>query len=221
MFCGHMDLDFENLLLNWPLCVIRDVDITASISDSAPRRYAIVNRALKSGVLVRLRRGVYLIEKPFRKATASNFEIAHFIYGPSYVSFESSLFYHQWIPEAVYTTTCATSKRAAEFETPLGMFTYTHVPEHLCYLGVQRIGGDHDAFYIADPWKALADHYYVHNRNWNRVEDLYLDMRIEMETMQESDLTQLRSLSENYQSRKVRNFLCKLLKSIADGNKSH
>lgn len=112
-----MDPDFENLLLEWPSHMIKDVDIATVISDSPPRRYAAVNRALKKGILVRLRRGVYLIGKPFRKIRPSNFQIAHSIYGPSYISFESALFYHQWIPEAVYMTTCATAKRAREFDT--------------------------------------------------------------------------------------------------------
>lgn len=215
-----MNSDFENLLLEWPLGVIKDVDIATVIS-GASKRYAAVNRALKKGTLVRLRRGVYLIGKPFRKILSSNFQIAHSIYGPSYISFESALFYHQWIPEAVYTTRCATAKRAREFDTPLGLFQYIHIPDYLCYLGVQRVGSDGEAFFMADPWKALADHYYAYNRNWNRPEDLYLDMRIETENMSESDLTTLQLLSEQYQSGRVRTFLSKILRSLTDGNKSH
>lgn len=217
----NMDLDFENLLMEWPLSVIRDVDIATVITDTASRRYAVVNRALKKGFLVRLRRGYYLIGKPFRKELPSNFQIAHSIYGPSYISFESALFYHHWIPEGVYATTCATAKRSKTFETPIGNFLYMHVPEHLCYLGTQRVGTDDDVFYIADPWKALADHYYVNNRNWNRAEDLYLDMRIEMENMLESDLTTLQTLSEHYQNSKVRTFLSNILRSLTDGNTRH
>lgn len=216
-----MDFKFEKLLLEWPLCVIRDVDIATVISDSAPRRYAAVNRALKKGTLVRLRRGIYLIGKPFRKISPDNFQIAYSLYGPSYISFESALFYHQWIPEAVYTTTCATAKRAKKFDTQLGIFQYVHVPNHLCYLGVQRIGNDEEAFLMADPWKAIADHYYVYNRNWNRAEDLYSDMRIEMENMSESDLTTLQILSEHYQISRVRKFLSNVLRSLTSGNKGN
>jgi len=215
-----MDSNFENLLLEWPLSVIRDVDIATVIPES-PRRYSIVNRALKKGFLVRLRRGIYLIGKPYRKALPSNFQIAHSIYGPSYISFESALFYHQWIPEAVYITTCATAKRANEFETPLGIFQYTHIPDRLCYLGVQRVEVDDEAFFMASSWKAIADHYYVYDRNWNCPEDLYLDLRIEREDMFESDLKTLQILSEHYQSRRVREFLSKILRGLTDGNKSH
>jgi hypothetical protein len=216
-----MDPDFEHLLLEWPLSVIRDVDLATVIPGSDGRRYAAVNRALKKGALVGLRRGLYLIGKPFKKISPGNFEISHFIYGPSYISFESALFYHQWIPEAVYVTTCATAKRSTEFDTPLGIFQYAHVPGHLCYLGVQRVGGDDEAFFVADPWKALADHYYVYGRKWERPEDLYLDMRIEWESMLGSDLTMLQILSEHYQSVRVRKFLHHILRSLTDGIKDH
>lgn len=216
-----MNKNFQNLLLNWPLDVIRDVDIATIIADSAPKRYALVNRALKKGSLICLRRGAYLIGKPFRKKTPSNFQIAHSLYGPSYISFESALFYHQWIPEAVYTTTCATSKRAKKFDTSVGVFQYVHVPDYLFYLGVQRVGKEDEAFFIADPWKAIADHYYVFKRNWKKAEDIFLDLRIEMENMLESDLSMLRVLAEHYQSSRVRKFLNEVLRSLTNGNKSN
>lgn len=123
-----------------------------------------------------------------------------------------------WIPEAVQITTCATTKRTKEFDTPLGIFKYMHVPENLCYLGVQRAGKDDQSFFIADPWRALADHYYIYKRNWNRPEDLQADMRIEMEDMINSDLHLLKILSENYPSVRVRFFLSKILRGLEDEN---
>lgn len=213
-----MDPKLEKLFLEWPLPVIKDVDIATLLSDMVTnqpgRRYAIINRALKKGTLIRLRRGVYLIGTPFRKVQPSHFQVAHTLYGPGYISFESALFYHQWIPEAVYTTISATTKRAREFETPIGHFSYLHVPEHVCYLGTQRIEDKEGAFFVATPWKALADHYYVHNKNWNKPKDLYLDMRIEVEQMLESDLETLQMLSKQYQSNRVRKFLCKIWESL-------
>ncbi len=209
-----MNTNLQKLLLEWPLPVIRDADITTAVQDSASKRYAVVNRALKKKTLLHLRRGFYLVGKPYLKTIPSNFEIAHYLYGLSYISFESALVYHQWIPEAVYSTTCATGKRSREFTTPLGVFQYLHVPERFCYLGVKRLGSDLNAHFIADPWKALADHYYVFNRNWNHPEDLCEDMRIEMETLENSDLNLLSLLSKHYQNRKVRLFLSKILRSL-------
>lgn len=211
-----MNSTLENLMMEWPLSVIRDVDISTAIAND--RRYAIVNRAMKKGVLVGLRRGLYLIGKPYRRSSPSNLEIAHSLYGPSYISFETALHYHQWIPEAVYTTISATSKRSNAFDTVLGRFEYVHVPDRLCYLGVQRVSSGGTSFLIADPWKAIADHYYAFGRDWNRFEDLTSDLRIEKESMLESNLAGLRELSEHYQSLRVRKFLSKVLRGLEDGN---
>lgn len=214
-------MNLETLLFEWPLSIIRDVDIASAFPESSSRRYAMVNRALKKRMLVALRRGVYLIGKPLKKGFPSSFQVAHSLYGPGYISFESALHYHQWIPEAVYATTCATAKRANTFTNPLGVFNYVRVPNFLCYLGVQRVEDDEESFLIADPWKAIADHFYIYNRNWQTPEDLYLDMRIEMEDMLESDLSSLKLLSEHYQNSRVRNFLAKILDGLNNGNKNY
>lgn len=216
-----MDAEFEQFLIDWPLSALRDVDIATIFLNEPARRYGAVNRALKKKSLIRLRRGVYIIGKPFQKTPPNTFQLAHTIYGPSYISFESALFYHQWIPEAVYTTTCATIKRACDFETPLGLFTYKHVPNHLCYLGVQRSESEGEAFLIAHPWKAIADHYYVHNRNWQSLKDIYLDLRIEIEDMRRADINLLKTLSECYKSSKVRIFLRKILGELNNGIENH
>ncbi len=216
-----MDVEFEQFLTDWPLSVLKDVDIATIFPNEPARRYAAVNRALKKKLLIRLRRGVYVIGKPFQKTLPSTFQLAHTIYGPSYISFESALSYHQWIPEAVYTTTCATVKRASDFETPLGLFTYKHVPNYLCYLGVQRLGSGSEAFLIAHPWKAIADHYYVNNRNWRGLNDIYLDLRIEIEDMREADTTILKNLAEHYKSSKVKNFLRAILGDLNNGIENH
>lgn len=217
-YIHNMNQSLEKLLMEWPLPFLRDTDIALAMPDGAGKRYAAVNRALKKGILIKLKRGLYLIGKPYRKDSPSNYQVAHALYGPSYISFESALSYHQWIPEAVLMTRCATAKRSQEFETPLGHFQYLHVPTHLCYLGVQRIGENSEAFFIADPWKALADHYYVYKRKWEKPVDLCSDLRIEMDQMLESDLESLKALAENYPSRRVREFLHTIFTGLKHGN---
>ena len=213
-----MDQNLEKLLIQWPLPFLRDLDIAIAVSGSPGKRYAAVNRALKKKILIRLKRGVYLIGPPFRKQLPSNAAIAHVLYGPSYISFESALSYHQWIPEAVNVTLCATAKRAQKIDAATGLFSYLRVPTHLFYLGVKRLEDDHNTFFIADPWKAIADHFYVYKRKWKSLADLYSDLRIEKDLMLESDLDILRFLSQHYQSNRVRKFLVKILKELESGN---
>ena len=131
---------------------------------SSDSRHAIIKRAIQKGYLIPIRRDLYLIKNS--KTSLNSFEIATIIYGPSYVSFESALSYHGWIPEAVRTTTCATVKRAKEFETPIGIFSYEHIPIKAFSFGVEQHQQGILTLFIATPIKALADIIYARKRTW-------------------------------------------------------
>ena len=108
------------------------------LGGSAKRRYGLVNRALKSGELVRLQRGLYLLADRYRTRPCHSFAVAQALAPGSYISFETALAYHGWIPEAVYACTCVSYRNAKEFETPLGIFSYKRVPQRTFYCGVER-----------------------------------------------------------------------------------
>jgi len=136
------------------------------------------------------------------------------IYGPSFVSLESALSYYGWIPEAVYATACVTIKRAKKFKTSIGIFSYEHVPSRDFYVGVDRIETAQSVFFIATPWRALADFMYVTRRSWKTLLDLEQDLRIDIEDVMNSDKKVLKLLVEKYPSRRVRDNLKKFLKEI-------
>src|SRR3546814_701831 len=64
------------------------------------RRYGLVNRALKDGSLLRVKRGTYLLGRDYRSQTVHPFAIAQSLVPGSYISLESALTWHGWIPEA-------------------------------------------------------------------------------------------------------------------------
>jgi hypothetical protein len=78
---------------------------------------------LKSGELIRLRRGLYV-----NRRNIDAHCLAGPIYGPSYVSFETALTWHGMIPEAVTETLSATTKRQTCFENDFGRFRYYQIP---------------------------------------------------------------------------------------------
>ena len=200
----------RNIFEDWQQSFIRDVDLAQILGRTDDARYAIVKRALKSGSLVHLRKGLYLIASKVKQRLPDVFELALLIYSPSIISLESALAYHGWIPEAVYTTTCVTPKRAQEFKTPFGVFTYKRVPECGFYVGVTRVS----RFLIAEPWKALADFMYTRHKSWNSLDELEADLRIDRITMEQSDLELLKELSEYYPSLRVRKGLKKILGAL-------
>ncbi len=209
-----MDTRFEQQLFAWGKPFIRDQDLAVIYLGEETRRYDAVKLALKKGVLIGLRRGLYLIGPPYTKKQPDPFEIAGVIYGPSYISLESALSYHSWIPEAVYTTTSVSAKRSKTFETPLGVFRYSHVPSAPFFLNVERIESNGSIFIMAEPWKAIADMIYCYKKNWSSIHDLSSDLRIELDDIKNSDLQSLSHIAKNYGSQTVRKILLKLEKDI-------
>ena len=129
-----MEKKLQDLIEEWPQFFIQDSDLALRKKKSDDARYSAVKWALKKGVLIRVRRGLYLIADKIKRSLLDEFELALLIYGPSFVSLESALSYHGWIPESVYTTTCVSTKRAKAFETPIGVFRYKRVPEDQFYV---------------------------------------------------------------------------------------
>lgn len=201
------------ILLNWPRPYASGTDLHHILDKSADSRHSIIKRAVRKGYLIPIRRDLYLI-KNSKSPLLNSFEIAPIIYGPSYVSFESALSYHGWIPEAVRTTTCASVKRAKEFETPIGFFSYEHVPIKAFSFGVEQRQQGALTLFIASPMKAIADMIFARKRVWESIDDLSEDLRIEVENLQSSDRKALKELIKNYPSPRVKNALNILLKGM-------
>ncbi len=111
-----------------------------------------ISRMLAAEELIPLRRGLYL-----RDRTVNPLSLAPAIYGPSYVSFESALAWHGLIPERVEEIVCATLRRPARFETPVGRYRYRHVPARVFSIGIERVEDSSLPWLLASPTKALCD----------------------------------------------------------------
>jgi len=202
---------FEKLFF-WPKAYISGVDFISILDKSAYSRQAIIKRAVQEGFLSPLRRDLFLINNS--QFVVNAFEVAALIYGPSYISFESALSHHGWIPEAVRTTTSASVKRTKEFLTPIGAFSYEHIPLEAFSFGVEQHTQNKINLFIATPCKALADMIYARKRTWKTSEELLEDLRIEPESFENVDKKVLRTLIENYPSERVKKTLSLLLKSL-------
>ena len=208
-----MNSNFLEILLNWSKPYISGIELHHILDKTADSRQAIIKRSIRKGYLIPIRRDLYLI-KNAKRALLNSFEIATIIYGPSYVSFESALSSHGWIPEAVRTTTCAAVKRAKEFETPIGIFSYEHIPIKAFSFGIEQHQQNALTLFIASPVKALADIIYARKRTWESIGDLSEDLRIEIESFQNDDRKLLVGLIENYPSPRVQKTLNVLLKGL-------
>ena len=205
-----------NILDQWPKPYISSGDLRPILNRTSDSMHAVLKRAVKEGTLIRLKRDFYLITAKIQKKKPEAFEIAALLYGPSYISMESALSFHGWIPESVPIITSACSKRSNKFENYLGTFIYYNIPITVFHIGVSSIYNNEDKtnILIADPWKAIADYIYLKKRSWPNVIAFSNDLRIELDLIQNSDLNLLEILVRTYPNTRVKNVLKIMVKDL-------
>lgn len=185
------------------------------INAGGARLNALLKRAVGNGEILRIVRGLYCLDTRFLGARINPLELAQRIQGPSYISLESALSYHGWIPEGVYTVTSASLERSRTFETPLGVFSYTRVPQSRFYSGVSRfVTEDGGSFLMADPLKALSDYVYAHNCLWDSASPVRESLRVDEHALAELDASSFEPLLHQYRSSHVQRFLLGFRKDL-------
>ncbi|MCB0343203.1 MAG: hypothetical protein H6626_08065 [Pseudobdellovibrionaceae bacterium] len=168
-----------------------------------------INELLKSGQLIRVKKGLYVLEPdPF--AAYNPLLLANLIYGPSYISFETALSIWGLIPERVEEIKSVTSKRNKSFTTPIGRYSYRYVNPKKYKLGIMRMEqAPSENIIIASPEKALVDTMTLALKSTEfSFKDLLVDLRVD-----ESRLVELvrparvRKIVRHYNSRQCQEFL--------------
>lgn len=174
-----------------------------------------IKRAIAAGEVLSVRRGLYCLAGKYLRQPLSPLALAQRIYGPSYVSLESALSWHGWIPEAVPSVLSVCGKRAKQFDTPLGAFRFIRVPQRMLFLCVQRVETeDGSVAMVARPLKALADYLYAHKQASTSCVELLDSLRIESGRLSEIANEDIEALLGNYPSRRVGRFLKALKKEL-------
>jgi len=111
-----------------------------------------------TGDIVRVRKGLYVPGwRGGEEPPVDPLVLSGLVYGPSYVSLETALARHGLIPERVEEVTGVTSKRAKQYDTPVGRFRYEPVNERVFGLGIRLEQARGGSFFLAEPEKALCD----------------------------------------------------------------
>ena len=190
-------------------------EMASWLGGSPGRQFSLLKRALAAEV-VRIHRGLYMLADKYLREKVDPLVLAQRLHGPSYISLETALDRHGWIPEAVYTVTSVSMDRAREFDTPLGRFSYTRVPQRTLYAGVRRVeNGRGGSFLLASPLKALADFVYVHKRDWDTARPVVASLRVDGGSLAGVGAEEFDELLGNYSSQRVRRLLTGLRKDLA------
>lgn len=211
-------IKIDQFLLRWPKKVVRRVDLQNNLGLSGNPLNQCIKRAVNSKKVSRLKHGIYVISEPYNMQTLNNYEAAQWLYGTSYISFESALSFYGLIPESVYTITSATTKRSAEFETDVGKFAFVKVPKKKFLLNVSRLEQETGTYYIAKPFKALADLIFEKKKIWKTQLDLEADMRIEIVELKKLPIEDLDNVILTYANVRVVAQLKRIRKWMQRGN---
>jgi predicted transcriptional regulator of viral defense system len=153
------------------------------VGSQGARLDALLKRAVASQEVWRISRGLFCLSGRYGRVI-DPLDLAQRIHGPSYISMETALSYHGWIPEAVHAVTSVTLGRSRTFETPLGLFSFTRVPQRSLMAGVRRVSVEGEGVYfMATALKALADQVYAQKHEWRRAAQVVESLRVEHESL--------------------------------------
>ena len=133
-----------------------------------------LSRWMKDGKVIGLRRGVYALPEIYRRCELIPARLANQLYKPSYLSGLWALGYYDLIPERVIWLTSVTPRVPRRFENPCGMFDYRNIKQE-SFFGDATVSYGGREIQVADPEKALLDHWHLTPREWTP--DRLLEMR--------------------------------------------
>jgi len=176
-----------------------------------------ISRLLKSGAIIRVKKGLYIFGPQYSKGPACKELLANMIYGPSYVSLEYALSFHGFIPERVEMVTSMTNKmKNKKFSTPVGNFSYHYLHPSKYPVGIIWHQADSlRHIFIASKEKALADLIARQENFSDRQElDIFLseNLRIEQREIHRLNIRRAKKIAKVYNNRNV-SLLYELLRS--------
>ncbi|MDZ7842949.1 MAG: hypothetical protein U5R46_19340 [Gammaproteobacteria bacterium] len=199
--------------------VITESQLARMLTGTPQRRYNLVNRALRRGDLLRLKRGRYLLARDGERTLPHPFVVAQALRPGCYVSFESALAFHGWIPEsAPVTLSVVPGRRRYEKEVPrLGLFRFypLSLRTGLFLEGADRRVFDGQAALLAQPLRALLDLYCRRKSDYPGLEGVREDLRIDPDVLRSIDDEDLERLQPVYKHRRMTAFISALRSELA------
>jgi len=133
--------------------------------DTAHALHVGLSRWKKAGKVIELRRGLYTLAEPWRRAPLHAPGVAYALYPPSYLSLEWALSWYGIIPERSVTLTSVGTRATRSFSNTLGHFSYRTVKPSLFWGYRTELMKGLDV-YLAEPEKALCDLWYLSSGDW-------------------------------------------------------
>ena len=171
-----------------------------------------IKRDIDKGILFPLVKGIYETN-----SYTDGYLLSSYIYGPSYLSFEYALSFHNIIPErvVVYTNATFNKRKSKTYQNHFGLFTYRDIPKEAFPFMVKVYEEDSYAYFIASPEKALCDLLYIKKPVLSikeLIKVLFIDLRINKDVFDQLDFQDILFLSSKYISNNIK-YLKKYIES--------
>jgi len=188
------------------------------IGGSEDHRYRQINKALRSGELVKIRRSLFVLSDPLRDYPVYTFSLAQHIRPGSYISAETALGFHGWIPEAVHTVLSVINK-GNSFDEELGRyghFEFSRLGVQRGYFlqGVVRHEFHQQVALVAEPMRALMDLMALRKQPWEGLGFLLDGMRIDEDALMTVPSVRILQLLDVYKGKRERHFIESLLQAL-------
>ena len=146
------NIEFLKMLNSFDKSYFTVADLEKILGLERDSLYVTLNRLVKAGVLIKLRRGVYQPE--FQVVGLE--KVANELYYPSYLSFESALSIYGILSQIPYTLMFATIKRSKKLTLAGREVEYRQLKKDYFFGYILKNG-----IYIAEPEKAVLDQLYM------------------------------------------------------------
>ena len=170
----------------------------------------------KTGRIIRLKRGLYVVSPQESGILLSLNLIGNMLYGPSYVSMLTALREYGLIPERVDVVQSMTTHLTVSFENKAGRFEYQHCAKDYYPIGITQRQEEGVTYLIATPEKALCDYIISTPRLPLRfLKDtcvfLEEDLRLDMDAFMEMDVNIFKQCAAVSKKQQAINNLIKIL----------
>lgn len=203
---------FKNIFINYPLILSKHLK---SFEDEQTILNQL-NRWKNKGLIIKLKKGIYILNEIDRKILPSDLFIANQLYYPSYISLEFALSYYGLIPEKVTQITSVTTKKTDKFINKLGTYIYQHIKTN-AFKGFKIIKDDNDFdVFIAEPEKAILDFLYLKLNDIKIFDNdiFYESFRFQnVEKLKSKKIISFAKLFNNTKLIKLSEYFCEFIKS--------
>jgi len=191
----------------WAGRVLTHDQLSRLLEGTPQRRYNLINRALRQGELLRLRRGLYLLSAQGQYKPLHPFVLAQGLQSGSYISLETALSFHGWIPEAVpLTLSVSPGRRQVEMDIPsLGLFRFYPLAlrEGYFFQSVERHIFSNQTALVAHPLRALMDLVCLRKLAAKNINEFVHSMRIDANLLREIPAATWQALRQVYTHKRM------------------